>query len=183
MADRMLLKQRILLLLATGVVLGFSGSPSGYFNILKTCAHDWKEINRKYLWRKIREFYEDRLVDFRDNNDGTTTIILTEDGKKKVLQYEFESMKIKKPKVWKHDWHIVIYDIPEKKKPARESFRKKVKELGLLEFQRSVFVSPYECEDEVNFVAEFFEVGKYVRYIRAKYITNEAELKEKFEIY
>ncbi|OGZ30961.1 MAG: CRISPR-associated endonuclease Cas2 [Candidatus Niyogibacteria bacterium RIFCSPLOWO2_01_FULL_45_48] len=177
------LKQRILLLLATGVALGFSGSPSGYFKILRACAHDWREINKSYLWSKIREFYDDRLVDFRDNDDGTTTIILTEDGKKRILQYEFESMKMKKPKVWKGDWHIVTYDIPEKKKPAREAFRKKVKELGMLEFQRSVFVSPYECENEIDFVAEFFEVGKYVRYIKAKYITNEAELKEKFGLY
>ena len=160
MANKKILKQRILLLLATGLALGFSRSPNGYFRILK-----------------------DRLVDFRDNNDGTTTIILTENGRKRVLKYEFENMQIKKPKVWKGDWHIIIYDIPEKNKPAREAFRKKVKELGLLEFQRSVFVSPYECEDEIDFVAEFFEVGKYVRYIKAKYITNEAELKKKFKLY
>ena len=135
MANKKILKQRILLLLATGLALGFSRSPNGYFRILKVCAHDWKEINRRHLWERIREFYEDRLVDFRDNNDGTTTIILTENGRKRVLKYEFENMQIKKPKVWKGDWHIIIYDIPEKNKPAREAFRKKVKELGLLEFQ------------------------------------------------
>lgn len=183
MVNTTLLKQRILLLLATGVALGFSRSPSGYFKILKACMRDWKEINKSYLWNKIREFYEDRLVDFQDNDDDTTTIILTEDGKKKVLKYEFENMEVKRPKIWKGEWYIVTYDIPEKKKPAREAFRKKIKELGLLEFQRSVFVSPYECENEIDFVAEFFEVGKYVRYIKAKYITNEAELKKNFGLY
>ena len=183
MHNTRILKQRILLLLATGLALGFCRSPGGQFKILKTCARDWREINKSHLWERIREFYEDRLVDFKDNDDGTTTIVISEYGKKRILQYELESMKIKKPKVWNGGWHIVIYDIPEKNKLAREAFRKKVKELGMLEFQKSVFVSPYECENEIDFVAEFFEVGRYARYIRVKYVTNEAELKKKFGLY
>ena len=54
------------------------------------------------------------------------------------------------------EWRIVIFDIPEKFKKAREALRMKLKELGFLELQKSVFIFPYECEDEINFIVEVF---------------------------
>jgi CRISPR-associated endonuclease Cas2 len=176
-------KKRILLLLATGAALGFSRSPRGYFKILKAFVHDWREINKEILWKRVREFYEERLVDFHEHEDGTITVVLTEDGRKKALRYELDDITIKRPKSWSGKWHLVIFDVPEKKKPAREALRGKLKKLGLIELQKSVFVCPFECKDEIDFVAEVFGVGSNIRYIRADYITNEAELRKKFKLY
>lgn len=178
-----IIKQRILLLLMTGAALGFSYSPGGYFKILKECRKSWKEINRQLLWRRIREFYEDRLVEFNEHKDGSVTVVLTENGRKRALRYDFENMNIKIPNFWDGLWHIVIFDIPEKRKAAREALRRKLKELGLIELQKSVFVFPHECKDEIEFVAEFFEVGHNIRYIRARYVTNDAELRKEFGLF
>ena len=183
MAYPSIVKQRIILLLTTGVMLGFSRSPSGYFKIIKAARHDWREINKSLLWQRIREFYEDKLVEFKENKDGTITVVLTENGRKRALRYDFDNMRIKQTKSWDGWWRIVIFDIPEKKKAAREALRKKLKELGLIEMQKSVLVFPFECKDEVEFVAEFFEVDRHIRYIRAKYVTNDAELKKEFGIF
>ena len=92
-------------------------------------------------------------------------------------------MEIKKPAKWDGEWRIVIFDIPERFKKAREALRLKLKELGFRELQKSVFIFPYECEDEINFIVEVFLIRPFVRFIRVKSFTNEEQLKIKFNLF
>ena len=163
--------------------MGFSRSPRNYFKILKSAAKEWKKINRNKLVRIVREFYNDRLVDYEENKDGFVKIVLTKEGQKKALKFKLDEMEIKRPAKWDGEWRIVIFDIPEKFKKAREALRLKLKELGFLELQKSVLVLPYECEDEINFIVEVFLIRPFVRFIRAKSFTNEEQLKIKFGLY
>ncbi|MEK9182320.1 MAG: hypothetical protein AAB781_01875, partial [Patescibacteria group bacterium] len=64
----------------------------------------------------------------------------------------------------------------------REALRMKLKELGFLELQKSVFIFPYECEDEINFIVEVFLIRPFVRFVQAKSFTNEEQLRIKFDI-
>lgn len=175
-------KQKILLLLLAGIALGFSRSPRNYFKILESVSQDWRKINREKLYRAMREFYKERMVDYKEKSDGTVEIVLTENGRKKALQFKIDEMKIKKPKRWDKIWRIVIFDIPERRKAAREALRKKLKELGFQELQKSVFIHSYECEDEINFIIEVFDLRSYVRFLRVNSITNEAQLKIRFNL-
>ena len=176
-------KQKILLLLLAGVALSFSRSPKNYFKILKTATNDWKAIERDKLYRAVKEFYEERLVDYKEDKNGNVKIVLTKDGKQKALKFEFDEMEIKKPVKWDKKWRIVIFDIPEKKKKAREALRRKLKGLGFQELQKSVFVYPFECEDEIDFIVEVFEIRSYVRFLRVKSFTNDEQFKIKFKLY
>ncbi|MBI4136052.1 MAG: CRISPR-associated endonuclease Cas2 [Candidatus Vogelbacteria bacterium] len=176
------IKQKILLLLAAGVVLGLSKSFHNQRRILKILPKAWKEIDRQYLYRILREFHRDRLVSYQERDDGTIDIILTEEGKKRVLSFQIDKMEIKRPVKWDGKWCLVAYDIPEKKKPAREALREKLKELGFYEWQKSVFIYPFPCRDEIDFLVEFFEIRPHVRYAELSYPTNEAELKLHFEL-
>ena len=176
-------KQKVLLLLSAGLALGLSRSPKNYFKILENVAKGWKDIKLKRLYRIVREFYQDRLVDYKENEDGIVKIVLTKEGRQKALQFQIDDIKIKKPKQWDGTWRMVIFDIPEKNKKAREALRRKIKELGFLELQKSVFVCPFECEDEIDFIVEVFQLRPYVRFIRASSFTNEEQLKIKFGIY
>src|SRR3989338_10779024 len=173
-------KQKIVLLLVAGAALHFQRSPAGVFRILKTVVKDWQKINRAVLYRTIREFRYNRLVDYKENNDGVVTVTLSKLGEKHALRYQLDEMKVAIPSKWDRVWKIVIFDIPEKKKRAREALRKKLKELGFMELQKSVFIFPYECEDEIDFICEVFEIRNHVRYIKATHINNESELKLKF---
>jgi CRISPR-associated endonuclease Cas2 len=176
-------KQKILLLLVAGVALGFSRSPKNYFKILDAVAKDWKEIEKRKLLRIVKEFYENRLIDYKEREDGSIYVVLTKDGQKKALEYQFDELKIKKPEKWDKKWRIVIFDIPEKKKKAREALRDKLKNLGFKELQKSVFVHPYECEDEIDFITEVFEIRSYVRFLRVEAFTNDEQFKLKFKLY
>lgn len=175
-------KQKILLLLLAGICLGLSRSPRNYFKILESAEKDWERIEKEKLYRSVKEFFRDRLIDYKEKGDGMIEVVLTQKGRRKALRYKLDEIKIKKPAVWDKVWRVVIFDVPEKKKPAREALRMKLKELGFKELQKSVFVYPYECENEIDFVVEVFNLRRHVRFLRVKSITNEDQLKLKFNI-
>ncbi|PIS38933.1 MAG: CRISPR-associated endonuclease Cas2 [Candidatus Nealsonbacteria bacterium CG08_land_8_20_14_0_20_43_11] len=175
------LTKKILILLMTGVSLGFTYSPNRQFKVLKAAAREWKKINEESLKKQIRALYHSRLIKVKQNSDGSLTYVLTDKGKAKVLTYYFQTMKVKKGS-WDGKWRIVVFDIPEKRKVERNAFRNKIKELGFYELQKSVFVLPYPCGDELNFIIEFFNLRKYVRLGLLENIDNELHLKKIFHL-
>lgn len=156
--------------------MSFAGTIGRQIRILKEAAEEWKDIDRQYLCRIVREFHRGRLVSMQENKDGTSTAVLTEKGKKRAITFNFGSMKIPVTTVWDGLWHVVIFDIPEKYKMARDSLRDKLLQLGFVHCQKSVYVYPYPCRDEIDFIVEFFKVRSYVRYGILTHITNEEEI-------
>ena len=122
------------------------------------------------------------MIDYRENKDGTVSLTLAEKGKRRVLRYNLDKMKIKKPARWDGLWRIVMFDIPEHKKQARDALSFKMKTLGLIPLQKSVFVYPYDCKNEINFIVEVFEVKPYVRFALVKEIDTALDLKYKFHL-
>lgn len=175
-------KQKVLLLLLAGVSLGLSKSPKNYFKIIDVVSKDWKKIKRDRLYRIVKEFYQERLIDYKENNDGTVNVILTKDGQKKALKFKLDEMEIKIPAKWDGKWRIVIFDIPDRFKKAREALRKKLRDLGFIKLQESVFVLPYECEDEINFIMEVFLIRPFVRFMEVVSFTNEEQIRLKFNL-
>src|SRR3989344_7119378 len=89
-------KQKVLLLLTTGVLLGLTRSPKQYFKIVRIATKEWKFIDRQYLYRLIREFREERLIDYEEKANGEIQIVITEQGKLTLFHYDIDRMEIKK---------------------------------------------------------------------------------------
>jgi len=134
--------------------------------------------------RKIRELQKRKLIEFKELNDGTIRIILSHLGKKLIRQYKLEDIKIKTPKKWDELWRIIIYDIPSKQKKACDAFRKKIRCLGLYPIQKSVWVSPYDCLAELEFVCNIFniDIDNHLFYFKTSEIPKEKELKDFFNL-
>lgn|SRR3989344_6585798 len=175
-------KQKILLLLGTGLVLAFSRSPRHHWRVIEDLPKAWREIERRELYRKVKELYKSKMVSCKEKPGGETEIILTEKGKKQILIYNIDKIKIQKSEKWDKKWRVVIFDIPEKSRMARDALRRKLKELEFRELQKSVFVHPYECKKEIDFIIEFFNLRPYVRYIVAESIDNQDHLRLKFNL-
>lgn len=176
-----LFKQKILLLLLSGVALGFTYTPKQQYKILKATGSEWRKIDRENLKKEIRKLYRSKLVEGKENLDGSFTYVLTDKGKFKALTYYFQEMKIKENH-WDKKWRVVIFDIPENLKKARDALRWKLKQLGFHELQKSIFVFPYECKDEIDFVIEVFHLRKYVRYGIFDFIDNDLHLRKIFRL-
>lgn len=174
--------KKVLLLLSGGLALSLTRRPDAYFRIVKNITKEWKKINERGLRESIRKLYQSKIVDCKENNDGTISLILTENGKKRALLYDLDKLKINKPPKWDGLWRLVIFDIPEDKKSARMALAYKLKEIGFYPMQKSVFIHPYECKDEIDFVTEIFDIAPYVRFLRVKDIDIGLDLKNKFNI-
>lgn len=159
---------------------GATHSPRRISKFWSSLPGEFKKIDRKYLSQLIQEFYQDRLVDMVDVSDEETRMVLTEKGKLHAVQFKIDDMKFQPPKYWDGKWRIVVFDIPEKIRLARNALRRKLKELGFYELQKSVMIFPFECKNEVDFIVEFFHVRPHVRYGHLSKVTNEAELLEHF---
>ncbi|MEK7664691.1 MAG: hypothetical protein AAB361_00955 [Patescibacteria group bacterium] len=175
------LSQKILLFLLAGAALSFSYSPRHPWKILKSASKEWKRISNEELRNEIRKLYQSKTISKKENDDGSVSILLTNKGKIKALKYNFDKITIDR-KNWDGKWRLVIFDIPEKIKKSRDALRWKIKELGFYELQKSVFVFPYQCEDEINFVIEYYNLRKYVRFGTLNAIDNEIHLKKIFNI-
>lgn len=173
-------RQKIALLLLTGTVLAVNRSPRIHWRLIKALPKAWRAIDRRILRRVIEEFHKERLVDFKVDKNGVTTVVLTEWGQKCALRYKIDALAIPTPTRWDGKWRIVVFDIPEKCKKAREAFRSKIQELGFYQFQKSVWVYPYPCRDIIDFVLEIFEVRSYVQYLEVTFMTHDAKLRLHF---
>ena len=74
-------------------------------------------------------------------------------------------MKLKKQARWDNKWRIIIYDIPNDKKVARNALNGHMKKLGMYRIQKSVWVYPYKCKNEIDFITSIFEVRIHCLYI------------------
>lgn len=176
-------QRKLLLLFLGSLSIGLSYNPRQQSWILKQMKREWNRINREALRRAIKSLYMSKLIDMKDGgNDGLVKIILTENGKQRALEYKIDEMVIKTPKIWDRKWRIVVFDIPEKHKRKREAMRQHLERLGFYKLQKSVFILPYECGDEIEFLVEFYDIRSCVRQIVAEKIDNELHLKEIFKI-
>ena len=170
-------KQKILLLLLAGTTLGLTRSPRRYFQIAKSLPRAWRQIDRDYLWRTVKEFRHHRLLDWTEHADGTISMVLTEKGRRMAGRFDPDKLSIPKPNRWDKKWRIVIYDIPQNKKGARDALRHELQVMGFKEWQKSVFIHPYPGHEQIDFIIELFELRPYVRQAEVFNPTNEAELK------
>ncbi|MBI2607733.1 MAG: hypothetical protein HYW51_02825 [Candidatus Doudnabacteria bacterium] len=138
-------------------------------------------VGRRKVYDSLRRIEKQRLIGVSQNGD-TTVVGLTKNGQNKVLKYKLEDMRIKKPWKWDRKWRVVIFDIPEKYKMGRECLRNKLKELGFYKLQKSVWIYPYSCEDEVDFIGELYEVRSYIRILTVQKIDIQKDLVRLFEL-
>jgi DNA-binding transcriptional regulator PaaX len=112
--------------------------------------------------------------------DGEVTITLTEAGREKALKYSLENIKIETPPFWDKKWRMVMFDIPESQRLARNVFKDKLDEMGFALIQKSAYVHPYPCHNEMEFIRSLYEIKQYVKLLVVDKIEEEDELRKRF---
>lgn len=112
--------------------------------------------------------------------DGRVSVKITRNGLNRALTYELETLQIKKLKQWDGKWRIVMFDIPNKYKKVRDIFRMRLRQLGLCQFQESVYTSPYPCFAEIEFLREIYGVAVTVKYLLVEKIEDDSFLRAYF---
>ena len=129
----------------------------------------------RYRIRRAIEALENKKLINIYEKDGEQVVEITEKGEKRVLRYKFDEMKIERPKKWDKYWRVIAFDIPEKYKRERDALTRKLKEMEFYPLQKSVFICPFECKNEFDFIGEVFSIRKFLRYFVAKEINTDDE--------
>ena len=138
------------------------------------------EIDSRSLTQALYYLRKRKIIKFQ-KEDGFTNMTLTEKGKKRKLELDFRNIKIKKPNTWDGKWRIIMFDVPEGMKAWRDALRDKFKKLGLMRFQKSVWIYPYECEDEIDFVAETLGIRDHLHFLTVT-IEQDAPMQDFFNL-
>lgn len=155
-------------------------------NIFQIFGKKYKKVN-KYNKRQIQNnlhyLQRKKMVNIIKESNDKITVSITNNGCKKIVQYSIDELEIKKPKKWDKKWRIVTFDIPDKKKRARDALRNKLKNLGFYQFQKSVWIHPYECSYEIMFVVKIFNIERFVKILTVIKITEEDKYIKYFNPY
>lgn len=163
----------------------------GLFDVMKG-----KSVSQ-ILWEENRRRYQKEKIDYRDisqsvsylekykyikihRQDQQFSVKITQNGERRIQRFNIDNLVIKKPKKWDGEWRIVIFDIPEKRKTVRDFMRAKLKQIGFLELQKSVWVFPYPCQNEIRCITDYFQVDNNLYYVVAKKINHDKNLRDKF---
>lgn len=157
--ERLTTKDILKILAVAGVVAASLAVPN--LAIAFGAIHkEWKKYNRRDFGQIIKRLKKQEMISFEEN-DGKVKITVTEKGKRRLLEYDFEKLDIKAKKR-DGKWRLIIFDIPEGQKRNRDTFRKKLLELGFIRVQDSVFACAFPCRNEVDFLCHFLDVSNYV---------------------
>lgn len=141
-----------------------------------------RQYSRWQTKQVISQLGKRKYVEIEYLSDGRVKVKITKAGLTKALTYELENMRLNKPDKWDGKWRVIIFDIPQKYNRIRDLFRMRLKQLGLSQLQESVYVSPYPCFDEVEFLRELYGVSFTVQYLLVEKLEDDQYLRNRFEL-
>ncbi|MEK7664823.1 MAG: hypothetical protein AAB361_01635 [Patescibacteria group bacterium] len=174
-------KDILIILLVAGIVTIAATSPFFLVNLLKGFKR-FKKYPRRKVYDTFYRLKQQGFIDFYKEG-GQIYFLLTKKGKKKTSWMQINDLKIKKTEKWDGKWRILMFDIAELKKLYREAFRGKLKSMGFVILQKSVWIIPYDCTKEIEMLKSFFGLSnKEIRLITVKDIGEEKDLKKFFKL-
>lgn len=159
-------------------VLTVAAMAPNVFQIFGNNSYNKKKIQRGLYYLKDKNFVEF----IKEESSGKILVKITFKGKQKLVRYSIDKMKIEKPKKWDRKWRVVIFDVPNKYTNARNALRDKLKELGFFQFQKSAWIYPYPCFDEIIFIAKFYNVEKFVELFIVDEMLNDYKARKYFNL-
>lgn len=173
----------VLKLLAAGVILstvvlfpGIAGiGPLMQEEQRRREKKEWEKFNLRRLKQVIKRLERQKEVEISDG-----IVKVTDKGKKKVLKYDLENMELERKTDGK--WRVIVYDIANLKKPQREIFREILKKLNFLRLQKSVYITPFICENEIEYLRQIFNISNEVLVFKVSEIENEQPYKRYFGV-
>lgn len=131
----------------------------------------WGKYNPYILKQIIRRFQEQKVVELLEEGDEVV-IKITQKGQEKLLKYRLDDLKIRE-QVWDKKWRLIIYDVPTRKKIQRDLIRRFLKKMNIFQLQKSVYLTPYDCALEIEYLREYFGVREEMIYLTVEKIENE----------
>ena len=138
-------------------------APNALQVLLPNSAKRRRKINPWDIKRALRKLLDEGYVE-KVQRRGNSFIQVTGEGKRKLIEIELQNARIKTPAKWDGRWRLVFFDIPHDERLTRDAMRRKLKELGFLQIQKSVYLHPYECYAIIQAMQDFYQIKPHFHY-------------------
>lgn len=136
-------------------------------------------FNRRRFYQRMYNLERQGYVK-RPASKNRSFFHLTPKGRLAVLKY-LHLEKIRRRR-WDQRWRILIFDIPEARRKARERLRIRLKTMEFQPLQESVYISPFPVDTELENYLSDSGLRKYTRYLTVSEIDNDYDLKSQFNL-
>lgn len=136
-----------------------------------------KMRGNKGLQKLLKNLEKKRYI-----NLGGEKIKLTSKGRMLLSEIYFSEITIPKPKKWDGNWHLVAYDVPEIYKKSRNWLREILERNNFYQIQKSLWVNPYECKEELAIICKKLNILPYVVIMTTEKLPNEEEMVRHFSL-
>ena len=161
---------------AGGALVTMSPVGAAYFMIHGAIVLALKDMKFKH---EIRRLEKKGYVALTKTPDGLAVKLLRKAGRR-LKGILFDDLVLSSKQSWDGKWRLFIFDIPEKSRLARNMLRRKLKDLGMYNMQRSVYAYPHDCRRELEFIAEYYGIARYAVYAEVSYLDVDKELRRSF---
>jgi len=127
------------------ILLALEKSVDGYVRFEDFAYHHYlyqygiPSLKKSALSRAFKRLRNNGFIELVDENK--LIYRLTDEGKEEAV---WASLRVEE-KEWDGRWRLVIFDIPEKRRIARDLLRQKLKAFGFIKWQKSVWASKKNC--------------------------------------
>ena len=152
--------------MATGGIITLGAmAPGLLMEINKISRRKRRKETEKYreIWRNFNSLKKKENLKFVKEEDDCLFYKFSEKGENKVRKFIIDELRISPPKEWDKKWRLIIFDIPEKKRGGRVAFRKKLNDMGFYQCQKSAWIHPFPCLEEIEFVKDVFNLKPFVK--------------------
>ena len=141
-----------------------------------------KKYNKRQINDGLRYLKNNNFIQYVSDSNGTTTFRITRKGETKLRSLSMDNLCIKKPSKWDGKWRIIMFDLPVRYKNIRNALRYKLKQIGFVQLQKSVWIYPYPCTEEILFIADYYKVRNYIDVMTVSELINDDKLKRSFHL-
>lgn len=167
------------IVLSTIAAVGFLSVAMVVPNLVKVV--DMRKMRRGRIETKLKDLVRKGYLSFTVK-DGERYLEITEKGRFFLISLGGQKSIKQLPDVWDGKWHILIFDIPEKKRVVRRKIRSTLVAVGFVRLQDSVWVYPYDCKDLISLLKLDFKIGKEMLYLVVDSLEEDSVLRKEFDL-
>jgi CRISPR-associated endonuclease Cas2 len=110
-------------------------------------------------------------------------IRLTEKGQRAAVENAFENYSLTTKTTWDGNWHLIMFDIPETHRAARQNISRRLQNLGLKPVQNSVYAHPYDLAHLAQTIRQTYpDIASLILSATVSRLDGEPQLRKAFEL-
>jgi DNA-binding transcriptional regulator PaaX len=118
------------------------------------------KINQADFPRVSKELRRQQLAEI-SGSGNKFNVSLTPAGMLRLQQITIDQLQINDQKKWDKRWRVVTFDVPVQFSKQRAAFVQRLQNLGLVMIQKSIWVHPMPCFDQIEQLASHYNVLRY----------------------